>query len=140
MERAAIAGAVWREVGAHERSWALSMKPELTAGSWEKRGARRRRFWSSDAKRRMVAESVKLGASVSIVAQRYGANANVLFTWRRVRALGPIANSSLASRRERITPPARAQFGRSRGLFGRNPERATRLSSAKVCANAKAKK
>jgi len=86
MERAAIAGAVWREVGAHERSWALSMKPELTAGSWEKRGARRRRFWSSDAKRRMVAESLKPGASVAMVAQRYGVNANLLFTWRRQEA------------------------------------------------------
>jgi transposase len=43
----------------------------------------RRRFWSSVEKRRMVAESLPPGASVSKVAQRYGVNANLLFTWRR---------------------------------------------------------
>jgi transposase len=34
----------------------------------------------------MVAESLELGASVSKVAQRYGVNANLLFTWRRQEA------------------------------------------------------
>ena len=43
----------------------------------------RRRFWSSDEKRRMVAESLAPGASVSKVAQRHGVNANLLFSWRR---------------------------------------------------------
>ena len=33
----------------------------------------------------MVAESFAPGASVSKVAQRYGVNANLLFTWRRRR-------------------------------------------------------
>jgi transposase len=61
------------------------MKPELSAGSAEERGARRRRFWSSDEKRRMIVESLAPGASVSKVAQRYGVNANLLFTWRRQR-------------------------------------------------------
>jgi transposase len=49
----------------------------------DRNGARRRRFWSSDEKRRMVAESFAPGTSVSEVAQRYGVNANLLFTWRR---------------------------------------------------------
>ena len=31
----------------------------------------------------MVAESMKPGASVAMVAQCYGVNANLLFTWRR---------------------------------------------------------
>ena len=31
----------------------------------------------------MVTESLKPGASVAMVAQRYGVNANLLFTWRR---------------------------------------------------------
>ncbi len=31
----------------------------------------------------MVAESLMPGASVSKVAQRYGVDANLLFTWRR---------------------------------------------------------
>src|SRR6516225_605352 len=47
------------------------------------RAARQRRFWSAEEKRRMVAESFTPGASVSKVAQRYGVNANLLFTWRR---------------------------------------------------------
>ena len=36
----------------------------------------------------MVAESLAPGASVSKVAQRYGVNANLLFTWRRQEAAG----------------------------------------------------
>jgi transposase-like protein len=41
---------------------------------------RQRRFWSSGEKRRMIAESFRPGASVSKVAQRYGVDANLLFT------------------------------------------------------------
>lgn len=36
----------------------------------------------------MVAESLKPGASVAMVAQRYGVNANLLFTWRRQEVAG----------------------------------------------------
>lgn len=45
--------------------------------------SRRRRVWSEEEKRRIVAESLELGASASVVAQRHGLNANLLFTWRR---------------------------------------------------------
>ena len=34
----------------------------------------------------MIAESLEAGASVSKVAQRYGVDANQLFTWRRQEA------------------------------------------------------
>ena len=44
---------------------------------------RRRRVWSDDEKRRIVAETFAPGASVSIVARRHDLNANMLFTWRR---------------------------------------------------------
>ena len=44
---------------------------------------RRRRRWSADDKRRIVAETFEPGASVSIVARRHDLNANMLFTWRR---------------------------------------------------------
>jgi transposase-like protein len=47
---------------------------------------RRRRVWSTEEKRRIVAESAAPGASVSVVARRHDINANMLFTWRR--ALG----------------------------------------------------
>lgn len=44
---------------------------------------RRRRRFSDELKRRMVAESWAPGASVSLVARKYDVNANLLFTWRR---------------------------------------------------------
>src|SRR5437762_8192325 len=44
---------------------------------------RRRRAWSAAEKRRIVAETLEPGASVSIVARRHDLNANMLFTWRR---------------------------------------------------------
>jgi transposase len=59
------------------------MKSDLVDQTANSKEVRRRRFWSSDEKRRMIAESFAPGASVSTVAQRYGVNANLLFTWRR---------------------------------------------------------
>lgn len=59
------------------------MKTGLVDRTADSKSAGRRRFWSSDEKRRMIAESFAPGASVSKVAQRYGVNANLLFTWRR---------------------------------------------------------
>ena len=44
---------------------------------------RRRRLWSEDEKRRIVAEAMEPGASVSVVARRHDVNANMVFTWRR---------------------------------------------------------
>ena len=49
-------------------------------------GERRRRLWSTEEKRRIIAESVEPGASAAAVARRYGLNANLLFTWRRQQA------------------------------------------------------
>jgi transposase len=43
----------------------------------------RRRSWPTAEKRKIIAESFAPGASVAQVAQRYGLNANMLFTWRR---------------------------------------------------------
>ncbi|MEQ9643468.1 MAG: transposase [Alphaproteobacteria bacterium] len=44
---------------------------------------RRRRRWSVKEKRRIVAETMEPGASVSIVARRHDVNANQVFSWRR---------------------------------------------------------
>jgi transposase len=55
---------------------------------------RRRRFWSEEEKRRIVAEFGEPGASASVVAQRHGLNANLLFTWRR--QLRDLPNSAQA--------------------------------------------
>jgi transposase len=59
------------------------MKSGLVDRALNRKSGSRRRFWSSDEKRRMVAESLAPGASVSKVAQRHGVNANLLFSWRR---------------------------------------------------------
>ncbi|MGE0447494.1 MAG: transposase [Vicinamibacterales bacterium] len=53
---------------------------EQAAGRGERR---RRRVWSAEEKRRMVAETFAPDASVSLVARRHDVNANMLFTWRR---------------------------------------------------------
>lgn len=52
---------------------------------------RQRRLWSTDEKQRIVAETYEPGASVSIVARRYGLNANLLFSWRRKASVAPTA-------------------------------------------------
>jgi len=51
----------------------------------------RRRYWNKDEKRRIVAESLAGGVSVSEVARCYSLNANLLFTWRRQFAVSPPA-------------------------------------------------
>ena len=59
---------------------------QAAAGS----GRRRRRLWSPDEKRRIVAETFVPGASVSIVARRHDLNTNMLFTWRRQMGSGTV--------------------------------------------------
>lgn len=49
-------------------------------GDWR---SRRRRRYSTDFKREVVAAADSPGATVPVVAQRYGVNANMIFTWRR---------------------------------------------------------
>ena len=44
---------------------------------------RRRRNWSDDEKRRIVAQTQFPGVSVSQVARRYDVNANLVFKWLR---------------------------------------------------------
>jgi transposase len=51
----------------------------------------RRKSYTLDEKRRLVAESYEPGASVSRVARRHQINANLLFTWRRQLRPTPIA-------------------------------------------------
>ena len=46
-------------------------------------GSLKRRQWSEATKRRIVAETLEPGSSVSIVARRHDVNANQVFKWRR---------------------------------------------------------
>jgi transposase len=62
---------------------------------------RRRRLWSEDEKRAIVAETLAPGASVSVVAQRHDVNANLLFTWRR--QIGAAAAAALAPAGDAVT-------------------------------------
>ena len=61
----------------------------------EGEGKPRRRSWSLEEKRRLVAETFAPGASVSMVARRYDLNTNMLFTWRREMAAGKASESAL---------------------------------------------
>lgn len=49
--------------------------------TWQAGGKRRR--WSAELKRQLVAETLAVGQSVSVVARRHDVNANQLFKWRR---------------------------------------------------------
>jgi transposase len=60
----------------------LVREGEVRTGSG-KGTSRKRRLWSTDEKRSIVAETRKAGASVSLVARRHDVNANMIFTWRR---------------------------------------------------------
>lgn len=51
----------------------------------------RRRWYTLEEKRRLVAESFEAGASVSRVARRHEINANLLFNWRRQLRRTPMA-------------------------------------------------
>ena len=57
---------------------------------------RRRRAWSAEEKRRIVAETCEPGASVSMVARRHDLNANILFTWRRQAGITGAATTERA--------------------------------------------
>jgi transposase len=49
-----------------------------------KDGRRHRRTWTDELKREIVAASFEVGASTSVVAQRYDVNTNQVFLWRRL--------------------------------------------------------
>jgi transposase-like protein len=51
--------------------------------------AERRRAFSDDAKRRIVAEASALGSSFSAVARRYHIDLRLLFRWRQVLGMAP---------------------------------------------------
>jgi transposase len=51
-------------------------------------GARRRRYWTSEAKSRIVAESHSSGLSISEVARRYDIRPQQLFGWRQQARTG----------------------------------------------------
>jgi transposase len=67
-------------------------------------GKRRRRSWSDDEKRRIVAETLCPGASVADIARRHGMNANLLFNWRRTARARCSACTGTTAPAERTHP------------------------------------
>ena len=59
----------------------------------------RRRRWSEEEKRQIVAQTLIPGMSVSQVARRYDVNTNLVFTWRRNPRLRPAEAQELGFRR-----------------------------------------
>jgi transposase len=57
----------------------------------------KRREWSEALKRRIVAETLEPGASVSIVARRHDVNANQVFKWRHEMAAAKAPPAEAAS-------------------------------------------
>jgi transposase len=76
---------------------------ERAAGLRGRAGSRRRRRWSAEEKRRILAETCEPGASVARVARRHDMNANLLFTWRRA-AGNAVPFPSEAERRVTFVP------------------------------------
>src|ERR1700731_4704741 len=88
----------------------------------------KRRQWPEGLKRRIVAETLAPGASVSIVARRHDVNANQLFKWRReIAAEAPPAATesvgSVAMLPVKIIPEPSA---------ARRPERARRSGTIEI--------
>jgi len=76
----------------------------------------KRRQWTRALKRRIVAETLEPGASVSIVARRHDVNANQLFKWRREMApeQPPAAEQSITMLPVAIAPEASEPRPRAR--------------------------
>jgi transposase len=83
-----------------------------------KRGSNgvKRRQWTRALKRRIVAETLEPGASVSIVARRHDVNANQVFKWRREMAPKPpaAAKQSVTMLPVEIVPEASEPRSRAR--------------------------
>jgi transposase len=65
---------------------------------------RRRRSYSAQEKLRIVQETLKPGASVSVVARRHDVNANMVFTWRRHHQEGSLVSVSRKPRKPKLLP------------------------------------
>lgn len=80
---------------------------QMTAGALPAGGRKRtRRSWSDDEKQRIVAEATAPGASVADIARRHGANANLVFTWRRAALAAAGAAAQPGATPQRLPPPA----------------------------------
>ena len=77
---------------------------------------RRRRFWSDDEKRRIVAQTLVPGVSVSQVARRYDVNANLVFKWLRDPRFKPLGEDAAAFLPVEVVPVERPRGAVAAGV------------------------
>lgn len=65
---------------------------------------RRRQSYSREEKLRIVQETLKPGASVSVVARRHDVNANLVFSWRRHHQQGSLVSAARKPRNPKLLP------------------------------------
>jgi hypothetical protein len=73
-------------------------------------GTRRRRYWSTDEKLRIIEESLEPGETVSSVARRNGVAPNLLYRWRRLMNEGGVAAVG-SDVRDMMLEAVEARFG-----------------------------
>src|ERR1700722_5684240 len=73
----------------------------------------KRRQWPEAAQRRIVAETLEPGSSVSIVARRHDVNANQVFKWRREIAPAPNPAPSPSAYLSAVSSPQQKRAHRS---------------------------
>jgi len=84
-----------------------------------------RRKYSVAEKRAIVEETKRRGASVAVVAQRHGVNANLLFGWRRLYQQGVLSAEAAADPATllpvKVSTPTVLPSERSKGVRGAEP-------------------
>jgi transposase len=80
----------------------MSSARRTEAAAQGRAGKRPRRTWSEEEKRRIVEEALVPGASVAEIARRHGANANLVFNWRRSARMSATAERSDVAEREPV--------------------------------------
>lgn len=90
-----------------------------------------RRQYTIAEKRRVAEETLQAGASVALVAQRYGINANLVFGWRRLHQQGLLAESAAKAPPllpVKVATPTLVPTERAKATMARASERAERGS------------
>jgi transposase len=92
---------------------------QSAVGEGRRSSVRRRQFRSVEHKRRIVQETLQPGASVAVIARRYGVIANQVFSWRRQYRRGVLELVNAPADEEAVLVPVAV---REPELF---PEQAT---------------
>ena len=80
----------------------------------------KRRLWTKDERRKIVEETLKAGASVSVVARAHDVNANQVFKWRKLYREGRLEVTAAANKPGMLLP---VKISDSPALLGSTDER-----------------